>query len=123
MSAAIEQFQPNTWPVIFILTAQLLHVHACMKGEECIVVAWDIFHEKWGRMLIDWNMSGVPFVYAIHAHYIFANPVRTNDAGTGMFKTLLFIIFTLLVIVYYLWDSSLAQKIQFILECENVEHS
>jgi delta24(24(1))-sterol reductase len=49
VSAAVkqyDQFHTVTWSMIFILTAQLLYVNACMKGEECIVVTWDIFYEK-----------------------------------------------------------------------------
>lgn len=116
ISAAIEQyeqFQTITWPMIFILTAQLLYVNACMKGEECIVVTWDIFYEKWGWMLIYWNLAGVPFVYTFHAHYILVNSIRMNDPLIGTSNTLLVIMFILLAIVYYIWDSSLAQKIHF----------
>jgi Ergosterol biosynthesis ERG4/ERG24 family len=32
------------------------------KGEECIPQTWDMFHEKWGFMVIFWNFAGVPFV-------------------------------------------------------------
>jgi Delta24(24(1))-sterol reductase len=116
MSAAAkqyEQFHTVTWPMIFILSAQLLYVNACMKGEECIVVTWDIFYEKWGWMLIYWNLAGVPFVYAFHAHYILVNSIRTNDPTGGISTGLLIFMFVALCIAYYIWDSSLAQKIHF----------
>ena len=32
------------------------------KGEECIPQTWDMFHEKWGFLVIFWNFAGVPFV-------------------------------------------------------------
>ncbi|KAF8141513.1 ergosterol biosynthesis ERG4/ERG24 [Boletus edulis] len=34
----------------------------CGKGEECIPQTWDMFHEKWGFMVIFWNFAGVPFL-------------------------------------------------------------
>ena len=37
-------------------------MHFSAKGEECIPQTWDMFHEKWGFMVIFWNFSGVPFV-------------------------------------------------------------
>ncbi|KAH9249142.1 hypothetical protein BASA81_013166 [Batrachochytrium salamandrivorans] len=44
---------PNMW---FMVLAHFLYMNACMKGEECIPSTWDIFYEKWGFMLIFWNM-------------------------------------------------------------------
>jgi Delta24(24(1))-sterol reductase len=38
-----------------------LALESC-KGEECIPQTWDMFHEKWGFMVIFWNFAGVPFV-------------------------------------------------------------
>ncbi|CAF1411377.1 unnamed protein product [Rotaria sordida] len=79
ISAALKQyeiFHTITWPMIFILTGQILYINACMKGEECIPVTWDIFYEKWGWMLIYWNLAGVPFVYAFQAYYILVNSLR-----------------------------------------------
>jgi len=43
------------------------------KGEECIPVSWDIFHEKSGFMLIFWNYAGVPFVRNILQQSPFAS--------------------------------------------------
>ncbi|CAF2120837.1 unnamed protein product [Rotaria magnacalcarata] len=95
-SAALKQyetFHTVSWPMIFILTAQLLYINACMKGEECIPVTWDIFYEKWGWMLIYWNLAGKP-----------------NENVSMIFIIILFIV---LFIAYYIWDSSLSQKIRF----------
>ena len=47
-----------------MLIAHFIYANACQKGEECIPTSWDIFYEKWGWMLIYWNLAGVPFVYA-----------------------------------------------------------
>ncbi|KAJ3283029.1 hypothetical protein HK104_010581 [Borealophlyctis nickersoniae] len=59
VAAAVKSYQtegyvsPNVW---FMVLAHFLYVNACMKGEECIPTTWDIFYEKWGFMLIFWNM-------------------------------------------------------------------
>ena len=116
ISAAAKQYevyQTITWPMIFILTAQLLYINAPMKGEECIPVTWDIFYEKWGWMLIYWNLAGVPFVYAFQAYYILANSLRTPNPTAGTSTTLIVILFIVIFLAYYVWDSSQAQKNHF----------
>ncbi|CAF3752037.1 unnamed protein product [Rotaria socialis] len=116
VSAALKQyetFHTVTWPMIFILTAQLLYINACMKGEECIPVTWDIFYEKWGWMLIYWNLAGVPFVYAFQAYYILVNCLRTGKPNENVSMIFIIILFIVLFIAYYIWDSSLSQKIRF----------
>lgn len=57
-----------------MVAAHLLYANACMKGEECVPTTWDIFHEKFGWMLIFWNLSGVPFVYCFNSLYLLKNP-------------------------------------------------
>ncbi|CAF1415365.1 unnamed protein product [Adineta ricciae] len=116
VSAAVKQyevFHAISWPMIFILTAQLLYINACIKGEECIPTTWDIFYEKWGWMLIYWNLAGVPFVYAFQAYYILVNSLRTQNLSGGVSMTLITILFIVLFVAYYVWDSSLSQKIRF----------
>ncbi|CAF4317765.1 unnamed protein product [Adineta steineri] len=116
ISAALKQyeaFHTISWPMMVILTAQLLYINACMKGEECIPTTWDIFYEKWGWMLIYWNLAGVPFVYAFHAYYILVNSLRTHKPVEGTSMTLVMILFTVLFFAYYIWDSSQAQKNRF----------
>lgn len=49
--------------VCLLLMAHFLYANACSKGEECIVPTWDMYYEKWGFMLIFWNMAGVPLSY------------------------------------------------------------
>ncbi|CAF0950173.1 unnamed protein product [Adineta steineri] len=108
-----EAFHTISWPMIFILTAQLLYINACMKGDECIPTTWDIFHEKWGWMLIYWNLAGVPFVYAFHAYYILVNSLRTHKPVEDTSTIFIIILFIVLFLAYYIWDSSLSQKIRF----------
>ncbi|UJR30879.1 hypothetical protein I4U23_018391 [Adineta vaga] len=116
ISAAVKQydvFQTLSWPMIFILTAQLLYINACMKGDECIPTTWDIFYEKWGWMLIYWNLAGVPFVYAFQAYYILVNSLKNSNPNEGVSMTLILVLFVVLFLAYYIWDSSLSQKIRF----------
>ena len=49
----------------FMVLATWLYLNACGKGEECIPQTWDMFHEKWGFLVIFWNFAGVPFVRVI----------------------------------------------------------
>jgi len=123
ISAALKQyevFHTISWPMIFILTAQLLYINACIKGEECIPVTWDIFYEKWGWMLIYWNLAGVPFVYAFHAYYILVNSLRTENLNEGTSMPLIIILFIVLFLSYYIWDSSLSQKIRFRMQQQGI---
>ena len=90
--------------MIFMAAAHGLHTNACMKGEECIPTTWDIFYEKWGWMLIFWNLVGVPYVYCFNSYYILKNgPVEYSPFFMGA-------LFFFLFVAYYFWDSSMAQK-------------
>ena len=42
-----------------ILVYAKTDINACAKGEHMIPQTWDMFHEKFGFMLIFWNMAGV----------------------------------------------------------------
>lgn len=109
LSAAFKQYQllgHLTWPMIFMVVAHGLYTNACMKGEECIPTTWDIFHERWGWMLIFWNFAGVPFVYTFQSFYILKN----NPQYPFIYTLLLFVI---LFIAYYIWDTSQSQKNRF----------
>jgi len=123
-SAAVKQYETFgfiTWPMIFILIAQLLYINACIKGEECIPVTWDIFYEKWGWMLIYWNLAGVPFVYCFQAHYILVNSLRTQQPTENISTVLMIIFFIILILAYYVWDSSLSQKIRFRMQQQGID--
>ena len=51
-------------PMIFLVVAHFLYANVCVKGEECIPTTWDIFHEKWGWLLVFWNLAGYPLSIA-----------------------------------------------------------
>ena len=51
----------------FMCLATWLYLNACGKGEELIPQTWDMFHEKWGFLVIFWNFAGVPFVRTVSA--------------------------------------------------------
>eukprot|EP00804_Cyclotella_cryptica_P008611 CCRYP_007605-RB/>CCRYP_007605-RB protein AED:0.19 eAED:0.33 QI:0/0/0/1/0/0/2/0/484 len=86
-------------PLLFMLLAHCLYVNACMKGEECIPTTWDIFYEKWGYMLIFWNLAGVPFSYCYSTLYLLNRSVANDPVQhTRFFMTVLFVI---LLAAYY----------------------
>ena len=94
-------------PMIFMIIAHFLYTNACMKGEECIPTTWDIFYEKWGWMLIFWNLAGVPFVYCFNSMYIASRPPFEHSALYTAFC------FVLLVGAYYVWDTAQSQRNRF----------
>ena len=44
---------------------------------------WDIFHEKWGWMLIFWNIAGVPFLYCANSFFIAERDVALSRGTTS----------------------------------------
>lgn len=99
-------------PLLFMLLAHCLYVNACMKGEECIPTTWDIFYEKFGYMLIFWNLAGVPFSYCYSTLYL----LNQNIAGEPIrhsFKYTTFLFLILLLAAYYVWDTANSQKNRF----------
>ena len=109
VSASVKQYQQLgmlTYPMLFMLTAHGLYVNACMKGEECIPTTWDIFHEKFGWMLIFWNYVGVPFVYCFQSFYI----LHSNIQLPLYYMLPLLVI---LLVAYYVWDTANSQKNRF----------
>ncbi len=104
-----EDFGYVSGEVAFLCMAHFLYANACSKGEECIVPTWDMYYEKWGFMLIFWNLAGVPLSYC-HCTVYLANHdpsvYRWNrPALAGLFVTYL--------IVYWIWDTSNSQKNRF----------
>lgn len=109
-SAAIKQYEENGFVskgMVIILLAHFLYCNACMKGEECVVSTWDIFYEKFGWMLIYWNLAGVPFLYCFHSLYALKNP----DIEINSFVFYLMIL--VLLLAYYVWDTSQSQRNRF----------
>ena len=109
-SAAAHQHATHgtvTSPMVFMLVAHFLYANACMKGEECIPMSWDFVHEKWGWMLIFWNLAGVPFVYCFNSMYIASRPpIEPSIAYTAA-------CFALLLGAYYVWDTANSQRNRF----------
>ncbi len=94
-------------PMIFMVVAHFLYTNACMKGEECIPTTWDIFYEKWGWMLVFWNLAGVPFVYCFNSMYIASRPPFEHSVAYTVFC------FLLLFGSYYVWDTAQSQRNRF----------
>ena len=94
-------------PMIFMIVAHFLYANACMKGEECIPTTWDFFHEKWGWMLVFWNLAGVPFVYCLSSMYIASRPPFELPIPYAAFC------FALLFGAYYVWDTANSQRNRF----------
>lgn len=109
LSAAFKQYETlghltgGMWLIVY---SQYLYSNACMKGEECVPTTWDIFYEKWGWMLIFWNIAGVPYVYSFQAQYILKNPNEFNSF-------VLAALFLIVTLAYYIWDTSQSQKNRF----------
>eukprot|EP01097_Dermamoeba_algensis_P003633 TRINITY_DN2502_c0_g1_i1.p1 TRINITY_DN2502_c0_g1~~TRINITY_DN2502_c0_g1_i1.p1 ORF type:complete len:284 (+),score=69.69 TRINITY_DN2502_c0_g1_i1:37-852(+) len=111
-SAAAKQYQmlgyitPQMW---FMVLAHGLYTNAIMKGEECILTTWDIFYEKWGWMLIYWNLAGVPFVYSLQSRYLLTKGTDLQIPGFPYTFTLYIVI----LVAYYIWDTSQSQRNRF----------
>lgn len=95
---------------LFMCLAHFLYCNACMKGEENIPLTWDIFYEKWGFMLIFWNMAGVPFPYSISSVYIFT---KGADYFTSHNSYLVALLFVVLLVAYRVFDEANSQRCSF----------
>ncbi|KAF7506664.1 hypothetical protein GJ744_011493 [Endocarpon pusillum] len=95
--------------VAFLCMAHFLYANACSKGEECIVPTWDMYYEKWGFMLIFWNLAGVPLSYC-HCTIYLAN----HDPSIYRWNRLALAgLFVLYLFVYWIWDTANSQKNRF----------
>lgn len=93
----------------FMLMAHWLYANACCKGEELIPPTWDMYYEKWGFMLIFWNMAGVPLSYC-HSTIYLANHPPSEYRWPRWFLVFLFVSY---LGVYYIWDTCSSQKNSF----------
>ncbi|CCF56105.1 hypothetical protein KAFR_0A06700 [Kazachstania africana CBS 2517] len=92
-----------------ILLAHWLYANACAKGEELIVPTWDMAYEKFGFMLIFWNIAGVPYTYCHCTLYlVYHDPSEYNF---NMVYTIgLYVVY---LFAYYVFDTANAQKNMF----------
>ncbi|KAB8213459.1 Delta(24(24(1)))-sterol reductase [Aspergillus novoparasiticus] len=109
MGAAARQYEVYGYvsgEVGFLLMAHFLYANACSKGEECIVSTWDMYYEKWGFMLIFWNLAGVPLSYC-HCTIYLANHDPATYHWNRCFLAFLYIAY---LFVYWVWDTTNSQK-------------
>ena len=62
LSGVVKQYEDLgrvTGNMLHMLIGTGLYMNACAKAEQLIPQTWDMFHEKFGWMLIFWNMAGV----------------------------------------------------------------
>lgn len=104
-----EQYGYVSGEVLFLVMAHYLYANACGKGEHLIVTTWDMYYEKWGFMLIFWNMAGVPLSYC-HCTLYLANHPPAEYAWNKYALTFLFVSY---LGVYYVWDTCNGQKNSF----------
>lgn len=112
VSTAVRQYEQYGYvsgEVAFIVMAHWLYANACGKGEELIVTTWDMYYEKWGFMLIFWNMSGVPLSYC-HCTIYLASHAPSEYHWNRIFLAGLFAAY---IFVYWVWDSCNGQKNSF----------
>lgn len=104
-----ERYGYVSGEVCLMLLAHFLYANACSKAEELIVPTWDMYYEKWGFMLIFWNLAGVPLTYC-HSTIWLAN----HDPATyPMNRFVLAAWFVAYLFVYWVWDTCNGQKNRF----------
>ncbi|KAI9440746.1 ergosterol biosynthesis ERG4/ERG24 [Lactarius indigo] len=83
------------------VTPCLLRV-AVAKAKKCIPQTWDMFHEKWGFMVIFWNFAGVPFTYVYSVVYMASHEPEKYQFSTRS------------------WDTSMSQKSRFKMQTQGI---
>jgi len=119
VSGACKQYEnygyvtPN---MLFMCLATGLYINACAKGEECIPQTWDMYHEKWGFMVIFWNLAGVPFSYIYSVVYM-----ASHEPENYRFSTVTYcVLFGTILTAYYIWDTCMAQKSHFKMQTQGI---
>ncbi|KAL7270395.1 C-24(28) sterol reductase [Rhizina undulata] len=112
VAAAVKQYEVYGYvspQVAFFVLAHWLYANACAKGEELIVTTWDMSHEKWGYMLIFWNMAGVPLTYCHGVLYLVRNSPSVYQWPIAINVSL----YVMLLAAYYVFDTCNSQKNRF----------
>ncbi|KAK9382970.1 ergosterol biosynthesis ERG4/ERG24 [Kockiozyma suomiensis] len=112
ISTAVRQYETYGYvspQVGLVVLAHWLYANACCKGEELIVTTWDMFYEKFGFMLLFWNMAGVPFTYC-HCTLYLANHAPSEYQWSIYYNVA---IYTMLLCCYYVFDTTNSQKNRF----------
>ncbi|KAE9984335.1 hypothetical protein BLS_002649 [Venturia inaequalis] len=112
LAAAARQYETLGYvsgEVGFVLLAHFLYANACAKGEELIPPTWDMYYEKWGFMLIFWNLAGVPLSYC-HCTIYLANH---HPSEYHWSTPALVAFYTSYLFFYWVWDTCNSQKNMF----------
>jgi Delta24(24(1))-sterol reductase len=104
-----ERYGYVSGEVGLMLLAHFLYANACSKAEELIVPTWDMYYEKWGFMLIFWNLAGVPLTYC-HCTIWLANH---HPDTYPLNRYVLAAWFAAYLFVYWVWDTCNGQKNRF----------
>ncbi|CAB4256737.1 similar to Saccharomyces cerevisiae YGL012W ERG4 C-24(28) sterol reductase, catalyzes the final step in ergosterol biosynthesis [Maudiozyma barnettii] len=92
-----------------VMLAHWLYANACAKGEELIVPTWDMAYEKFGFMLIFWNIAGVPYTYCHCTLYLYYHD-PSQYQWSWQYNLALYVV---LLSAYYFFDTTNAQKNSF----------
>ncbi|ODA83722.1 hypothetical protein RJ55_02237 [Drechmeria coniospora] len=112
LGAAARQYERYGYvsaEVMFLVMAHYLYANACAKGEELIITTWDMYYEKWGFMLIFWNLAGVPLSYC-HCTIYLANHDPSEYRWNRAYLVALYAAY---LFWYWVWDSCNSQKNRF----------
>ncbi|KAK1633903.1 ergosterol biosynthesis ERG4/ERG24 family protein [Colletotrichum phormii] len=107
--AAARQYEKYGYvsgEVLFLVMAHYLYANACAKGEQLIVPTWDMYYEKWGFMLIFWNLAGVPLSYC-HCTIFLSNHHPSEYKWNPFALGFLFVSY---LFIYWIWDTTNSQK-------------
>ncbi|GES63787.1 Delta(24(24(1)))-sterol reductase [Aspergillus terreus] len=109
LGAALKQWEDFGFvsgEVAFLLMAHFLYANACAKGEELIITSWDMYYEKWGFMLIFWNLAGVPMSYCHCTLYL-----ASHHPSTYRWNPVVLLAWAIAYLfVYWVWDTCNSQK-------------
>lgn len=84
-----------------------MHTHFCTSSANSAVR--DMYYEKWGFMLIFWNLAGVPLSYCHCSIYL-----SNHDPSTYAYsKPVLVFLYVSYLFAYWVWDTCGSQKNNF----------